>query len=152
MFEINSKPKRITIQKKTKSGDWISSLHLEAHRRHFDYEEISHLLKSFSSSENDVQYRVLNEYKKTILSTQSISFCDNLSLSDLITVHNNDVIDVYTKGNNPKIKHIREFQKFIAKNGGIKKWKFYPIDKNDNYLLCGKLTLRNNTEVSVAFH
>lgn len=152
MFEINSKPKRITIQKKTKSGDWITSFHLEAHRRHFDYEEISDILKTFSPSEDYIQYRVLNEYKKTILSTQSISFCDNLSQCDLITVYNNNTIEVYTKGNNPKIKHFREFQKFIAKNGGIKKWKFYPIDKDDNYLLCGKLTLRNNTEVSVAFH
>lgn len=152
MFEINSKPKSITVQKKSKSGDWITVTHLEAHRRHFSFEEVSSILKTYETSNNFSSYRVINEYKKTILSSQSSSFCDCLSMSNIITVVDEDIVSVYTNGNNSKIKSIREFQKFIARNGGIKKWKFYTIDKSDNYITCGKLTLRNDKNITVSFH
>lgn len=153
MFEINSKPKNITIQKKSKSGEWITLVHLEAHRRRFTYEEVSSILKTYiSESDIEQSFRVVNEYKKTILSSQSLYFCDCLSASDLITVIYEDNVEVFTKGNNSKIKNIREFQKLIARNGGIKKWKFYIVDKSDNYLTCGKLILRNDMKITVGFH
>lgn len=155
MFEINSKPKYITIQQQVKSGDWVSIAKMNAHRRHFSFEEIENLLNLYENIYNTA-IRILNEHEKIILSSSSHNFCCLLNNAAVITTHllNDDDknITTYSVAYNTLLPNVRDFQRYIARHGGIKKWKSYPLEKKDDYTICGKLTLRDDTSLTVAFY
>ena len=155
MFEINSKPKHIIIQQQVKSGDWLTVTKMDAHRRCFSFEEIANLLDLYEVIYN-TSIRILNDYDKVILSTASYGFCRLLENAGIVTSHilNDDPKNVtaYSVAHNTLLPNIRDFQRFIARHGGVKKWKQYPIEKKDDYTICGKLILRDETALTVAFY
>ena len=156
MFEINSKPKSITIQIRVKSGEWMTITKLNAYRRYFSFAEISDLLDIYEVRHNE-NVRILNEYDKVILSSSSHSFCRLLDKMGVITTHwlnNEDIKNVttYSASYNTLLPNVRDFQRLVARHGGIKKWKQYPLEKKDDYTLCGKLTFRDGKMMTVAFY
>lgn len=154
MFEVNSKPKNITIQKKNCNGSW-NKLCTMSSKSHFSYDEIRNIYEAYQATYGSNAYiRIINEYNKTLLSSKSIDFCDMLETYDLITVKNmnENGVETYIKGNNEYLKNIRDFQRIIARHGGIARWYPFDIDKTDNFLICGRLRLRDEKEVTVAFH
>lgn len=158
MFEINSNPKSITIQKKSGSGDWLTISKMQSHRRHFSFIEVKNMLRAYSATyDNQCAIRVANEYGKTILSSYSLLFLETVFDYKLITVkyldeNDNQNLNIFCKANNPNMKNIREFQRYISRNGGIRKWQPYSIDKEDDYLKCGRLHLRSGKCCTVAFY
>lgn len=155
MFEINSKPKSITIQIKSKNGLWTNIATINAHIRKLSYEEVCTILDSYSSLYGSNCYlRVINEYKKTIISTKSSPFCEMMDSHDIITVKasNETEVKTFIKSNNDFIPNMREFQKLVARHGGILKWVPYRLDASDNFLICGRLILHDKTTLTVAFH
>lgn len=155
MFEINSKPVKITIQHKNSNGLWTDDVTLEGKRRKFSYDEVRELLYLYRDlTIGDKAIRVINEYGKTILSSSSVLFCEMLNNHDLITVKKfkEEEMETYIRSNNPFIKNYRDFQRIIASHKGIRRWQSYPVEKSDDYLVCGRLTLRDGTIYTVAFH
>ena len=155
MFEINSKPKKITIQVKSKNGLWTTLTKMESKIRHFTFNEIKTILDAYISLyDSGTLIRIINEWNKTILSTRSVEFCENMNAHDLITVKYTDNEDpkMFIKTHNNVIPNTRMFQRYVASHGGILKWQPYHVDSSDNYLICGRLTLCDNTKLTVAFH
>lgn len=158
MFEINSEPKNITIQKKIANGDWLTITKMQSFKRHFCFDEVKNIFCAYSSLYNhESAIRVINEYGKTILSTYSFEFLNTISEYKLITVKYLDKItkedlDIFYNGCNPNMKNFRDFQRFVSRNGGIRKWQPYPIGPEDNYLRCGRLYLRSGICCTIAFH
>ena len=155
MFEINSKPKKISIQVRVKSGDWLTVSKIDAYRRYFSFEEIAFLLDVYESMYGE-NVRVLNEYSKVILSSASYNFCRHLENANVITTHwiddDKKNVTTYSVPFNSLLPSIRDFQRLVARNGGIKKWKQYSLEKKDDYTLCGKLTFRNGRVMTVAIY
>ena len=156
MFEINSKPKQITIQVRVKSGEWMTLTKLNAHRRYFSFEEITSLMDIYENLYKEC-VRILNDHNKVILSSSSYGFCRLLNNASIITPHwlNNEDennVTTYSGPYNTLLPNIRDFQRLVARHGGIKKWKQYPLEERDDYTLCGKLTLRDGSSMTVAFY
>ena len=155
MFEINSKPKKITIQVKNKNGLWTTLTKMESKMRHFTFDEVKAILEAYVSLYGSYTLiRIINEWNKTILSTRSIEFCEYIGAHELITVKFKECkeLKMFIKTPNDVIPNTRLFQRFVAAHGGILKWQPYDIDASDNYLICGRLTLCDNTTLTVAFH
>lgn len=156
MFEINSKPKKLTIQSQVKSGDWMTITKLTSHRRSFSFDEVINLMNVYENI-YESSIRILNEYDKVIISTSSSEFCRLLKNSSIVVSHwlNNEDTKNFTTYSGPYnnlLPNIRDFQRIIARHGGVKKWKSYPLEQKDDYTICGKLTLRDGEMMTVAFY
>ena len=127
MFEINSKPKKLTIQTQVKSGDWMTITKLTSYRRCFSYDEVINLLIAYENVYNS-SIRILNEYDKVIISTFSSEFCRLLKNSSIVVSHwlnNEDTKNstTYSVPYNTLLPKFRVLQRTIARHGGVKKWK-----------------------------
>lgn len=173
MFELNSKPKRLTVQKHSNANLWTTVCVFskgEGDNSSFTEEEVSNIIDLYNDTVHSI--RVLNEHGKVILSTASMNFCMGVCSYTKISVGGmideayiedengkksieklgikEGLVD-FTCFKNPHITHIREFQRYIARRGGIKRWVEYPRDANDGYIRCGKLTFKDGTSVTVSY-
>ena len=156
MFEINSKPKQITIQVRVKSGEWMTLTKINAHRRYFSFDEVMSIMDLYEHLHNEA-IRILNDYNKVILSSSSYCFCRLLDNAAVVTTHwlnseDKNNLTTYSIPYNTLIPNIRSFQRLVARHGGIKKWKQYPLEERDDYTICGKLTFRDGQSMTVAIY
>lgn len=135
--------------------------------RTFSLEEVYYYLEMFKTPMDEFAdvfdtnvIRILNEYDKVILSTASHDFLIAAGRSGHITVRREIetedggkayVMETYSK-NNKAYPHIREFQRFIGKHGGIKRVVRYPRDEHDGWEQVWKVHFKDGTSVTVGTH
>lgn len=198
MLELNSKPKKLVIQRHTNSKNWMTVAvmykedvveKLADALATANFDKNSNLknvidtlpLKMKSWTVNEVYYhlemaqipseedaaideqynvRILNEYGKVILSSASHDFLIEAGRSGHITVRREIetedggkayIMEIYSN-NNKAYPHIREFQRFIGKHGGIKRVVRYPRDENDGWEQVWKVHFKDGTSVTVGTH
>lgn len=133
----------------------------------FSLEEIYYYLEMFKTPMDEFAdvfdtnvIRILNEYDKVILSTASHDFLIAAGRSGHITVRREIetedggkayVMETYSK-NNKAYPHIREFQRFIGKHGGIKRVVRYPRDEHDGWEQVWKVHFKDGISVTVGTH
>lgn len=163
MLELNSKPKKLEIQRHTKSGNWLTEVVLtraEGDNRTFSVEEIYYWYETFEIPTDDCfaeghlhNVRVLNEHGKVVLSTASHNFLFRAGRASHITVYYplDDICIPYSKIN-PVMQHIRDFQRYIGRHGGISHITEYDRDENDGGIQVYKVYFKNGTYVTVGVH
>lgn len=198
MLELNSKPKKLVIQRHTNSNNWMTvavmykedvvknlsdALVTNPYYKEVDLENVIYALplkmkawtvnevyyhlemaqipsEDLTSVEEEYNVRILNEYGKVILSSASHDFLIEAGRSGHITVRKeietedggkDYVMECYSN-NNKAYPHIREFQRFIGKHGGIKRAVRYPRDENDGWEQVWKVHFKDGTSVTVGTH
>lgn len=198
MLELNSKPKKLVIQRHTNSNNWMTvavmykedvvknlsdALVTNPYYKEVDLEQVIYALplkmkawtvnevyyhlemaqipsEDLTSVEEEYNVRILNEYGKVILSSASHDFLIEAGRSGHITVRKeietedggkDYVMECYSN-NNKAYPHIREFQRFIGKHGGIKRAVRYPRDENDGWEQVWKVHFKDGTSVTVGTH
>jgi hypothetical protein len=187
MLELNSKPKKLVIQRHTKSNNWLTEAVMTKDEvlsvlsvgdgetevetvlpsRTWTEEEVYYLLETFEiptcEGYGDLEtcpVRILNEHNKVILSTASHDFLIAAGRSGHITVRekikNDDGEDYFImncySANNAAYPHIREFQKFIGRHGGISHTSKYPRDEKDGWEQVWKVYFKDGSTVTVGTH
>ena len=202
MLELNSKPKKLVIQRHTNSNNWmtVAVMHKEDVVKklsdalvpnNYDKDtDLEHVIENvicslplkmkawtvdevyyhlemaqipsedLTSVEEQYNVRILNEHGKVILSSASHDFLIEAGRSGHITVRKEIetedggkayVMECYSN-NNKAYPHIREFQRFIGKHGGIKRAVRYPRDENDGWEQVWKVHFKDGTSVTVGTH
>lgn len=187
MLELNSKPKKLVIQRHTKSNNWLTEAVMTKDEvlsvlsvgdgetevetvlpsRTWTEEEVYYLLETFEiptcEGYGDLEtcpVRILNEHGKVILSTASHDFLIAAGRSGHITVRekikNDDGEDYFImncySAKNDAYPHIREFQKFIGRHGGISHTSKYPRDEKDGWEQVWKVYFKDGSTVTVGTH
>lgn len=187
MLELNSKPKKLVIQRHTKSNNWLTEAVMTKDEvlsvlsvgdgetevetvlpsRAWTEEEVYYLLETFEiptyEGYEDLEtcpVRILNEHNKVILSTASHDFLIAAGRSGHITVRenikNDDGEDYFImncySAKNAAYPHIREFQKFIGRHGGISHTSKYPRDEKDGWEQVWKVYFKDGSTVTVGTH
>ena len=187
MLELNSKPKKLVIQRHTKSNNWLTEAVMTKDEvlsvlsavddktevetvlpsRTWTEEEVYYLLETFEiptcEGYGDLEtcpVRILNEHGKVILSTASHDFLIAAGRSGHITVRenikNDDGEDYFImncySAKNAAYPHIREFQKFIGRHGGISHTSKYPRDEKDGWEQVWKVYFKDGSTVTVGTH
>lgn len=126
IFECNTKPREIKIQRCTKAGYWetisvISKTGRKDMGKRLDSREIVDYFNfAINAHYNDV-LRVVNEYDKVLVSTGSIGFLSNLHHSRLLTMKLEDgSIEYISTTGNTNHRPISYFHKTVKARGGIK--------------------------------
>ena len=168
MLELNSKPKKLVVQRHTKANKWLTEAVMykedcENPHRTWTTEEVYYHLENFSVGEEVFEpysVRILNEHGKVILSTASREFLIEAGRSGHITVrepitteHGETayVMNCYS-AKNTAYPHIREFQKFIGRHKGISHVTKYPRDEKDGWEQVWKVYFKDGTNVTVGTH
>ena len=135
--------------------------------RTFSLEEVYYYLEMFKTPMDEFAdvfdtnvIRILNEYDKVILSTASHDFLIAAGRSGHITVKEPiETVDGKVcykmecySAINKAYPHIREFQRFIGKHGGIKRVVRYPRDEHDGWEQVWKVHFKDGTSVTVGTH
>ena len=187
MLELNSKPKKLVIQRHTKSNNWLTEAVMTKDEvlsvlnvgdgetevetvlpsRTWTEEEVYYLLETFEiptcEGYGDLEtcpVRILNEHNKVILSSASHDFLIAAGRSGHITVRekikNDDGEDYFImncySAKNAAYPHIREFQKFIGRHGGISHTSKYPRDEKDGWEQVWKVYFKDGSTVTVGTH
>ena len=172
MLELNSKPKKLIVQRHSKSNNWLTEAVMVKSEEDDDYrrwtvDEVYYLLETFQipcdNSYGDLEtvpVRILNEYGKVILSTASHDFLIEAGRSGHITVREpietEDGETVYKmecySAKNDAYPHIREFQKFIGRHRGISHVTKYPRNEYDGWEQVWKVYFKDKTFVTVGTH
>lgn len=157
MFELNCKPKKLTIQRHTYSNNWKTEAIIikpnEKSNHSFSFGDVVDIFKCFSNS-TDCSIRILNDYDKVIMSSASFDFLFSVWIDSNLLVVNyltENRIENYSS-NNKSFKHIREFQKYIGRQGGIKHVTRYSEDKTDGFIRVWKVYFKNGTYVTVGIY
>lgn len=169
MLELNSKPKKLVIQRHTNSNNWLTEAVMykdenEKGGRRWTEEEVYYLLETYSIGKDDFEdcpVRILNEHGKVILSTASREFLVSAGRSGHITVkepvfdeEGNEVghtMCCYSE-KNKAYTHMREFQKFIGRHKGISHVTKYPRDEKDGWEQVWKVYFKDGSAVTVGTH
>lgn len=152
MLELNSKPKKLVVQRHTKSCNWLTEAELyrgKNDNRSFTEDEILRVYNCWAMCSEE-SIRILNEYDKVILSSASLEFLQGIGNAAIISVIYDDKEQVHYSDCNKIYPPKREFQKYIGRHGGINNVTIYPIDESDGYLECCKVYLKDGTFVTVA--
>ena len=172
MLELNSKPKKLIVQRHSKSNNWLTEAVMVKSEEENDYrrwtvDEVYYLLETFQiPSDNSygdletVPVRILNEHGKVILSTASHDFLIEAGRSGHITVREpietEDGETVYKmecySAKNAAYPHIREFQRFIGRHKGISHVTKYPRNEYDGWEQVWKVYFKDKTFVTVGTH
>ena len=172
MLELNSKPKKLIVQRHSKSNNWLTEAVMVKSEEDTDYrrwtvDEVYYLLETFQiPSDSDygdletVPVRILNEHGKVILSTASHDFLIEAGRSGHITVREpietEDGETVYKmecySAKNDAYPHMREFQKFIGRHKGISHVTKYPRNEYDGWEQVWKVYFKDKTFVTVGTH
>ena len=172
MLELNSKPKKLIVQRHSKSNNWLTEAVMvkseeDTDHRRWTVDEVYYLLETFEipCDENygdlkTVPVRILNEHGKVILSTASHDFLIEAGRSGHITVREpietEDGETVYKmetySSKNKAYPHIREFQKFIGRHKGISHVTKYPRNEYDGWEQVWKVYFKDKTFVTVGTH
>jgi hypothetical protein len=172
MLELNSKPKKLIVQRHSKSNNWLTEAVMvkseeETDHRRWTVDEVYYLLETFEIPSDDgygdletVPVRILNEHGKVILSTASHDFLIEAGRSGHITVREpietEDGDTIYKmecySAKNDAYPHIREFQKFIGRHKGISHVTKYPRNEYDGWEQVWKVYFKDKTFVTVGTH
>ena len=185
MLELNSKPKKLVVQRHSKSNKWqtvavmtkdnikYEIMHEEGDKTcvnevlptcAWTVEEVYYHLETFKLPGNDWEeeypVRILNEHGKVILSSASHDFLIAAGRSGHITVREPiETVDGKTaykmecySAKNEAYPHIREFQRFIGRHGGIKHVTKYPRDERDGWEQVWKVFFKDGLSVTVGTH
>ena len=173
MLELNSKPKKLVVQRHSKSNNWLTEAVLvksedENDHRTWTEEEIYYILESAEIPMQETGYyegetqpvRILNEHGKVILSTASHDFLIEAGRAGHITVREpietEDGETVYKmecySAKNDAYPHIREFQRFIGRHKGISHVTKYPRNEYDGWEQVWKVYFKDKTFVTVGTH
>ena len=136
--------------------------------RAWTVDEVYYLLETFQIPGEGTGYgeletqpvRILNEHGKVILSTASHDFLIEAGRSGHITVREPiETVDGKTaykmecySAKNDAYPHIREFQKFIGRHGGISHVTKYPRNEYDGWEQVWKVYFKDKTSVTVGTH
>ena len=166
MLELNSKPKKLIVQRHSKSNNWLTEAVMyksedEKDHRTWTEEEIYYILETAEIPMEGTGYgeletqpvRILNEHGKVILSTASHDFLVEAGRSGHITVHyplENEMKCYSNK--NEAYPHIREFQRFIGRHKGISHVTKYPRNEYDGWEQVWKVYFKDGTYVTVGTH
>jgi hypothetical protein len=172
MLELNSKPKKLIVQRHSKSNNWLTEAVMvkseeDDDNRRWTVDEVYYLLETFQipcdESYGDLEtvpVRILNEHGKVILSTASHDFLIEAGRSGHITVRE----PIETEGGETAYKmecysakndaypHIREFQRFIGRHKGISHVTKYPRNEYDGWEQVWKVYFKDKTFVTVGTH
>ena len=173
MLELNSKPKKLIVQRHSKSNNWLTEAVMvkseeETDHRRWTVDEVYYLLETFEipcdESYGDLEtvpVRILNEHGKVILSTASHDFLIEAGRSGHITVRMpvfdefgrdaGTIMETYS-AKNEAYPHIREFQKFIGRHKGISHVTKYPRNEYDGWEQVWKVYFKDKTFVTVGTH
>ena len=172
MLELNSKPKKLIVQRHSKSNNWLTEAVMVKSEEDTDYrrwtvDEVYYLLETFQIPSDDgygdletVPVRILNEHGKVILSTASHDFLIEAGRSGHITVREPiETVDGKTtykmecySAKNDAYPHIREFQKYIGRHKGISHVTKYPRNEYDGWEQVWKVYFKDKTFVTVGTH
>ena len=172
MLELNSKPKKLIVQRHSKSNNWLTEAVMVKSEEDTDYrrwtvDEVYYLLETFQIPCDDgygdletVPVRILNEHGKVILSTASHDFLIEAGRSGHITVREpietEDGETAYKmecySAKNAAYPHIREFQRFIGRHKGISHVTKYPRNEYDGWEQVWKVYFKDKTFVTVGTH
>ena len=172
MLELNSKPKKLIVQRHSKSNNWLTEAVMvksekDDDNRRWTVDEVYYLLETFQIPSDDgygdletVPVRILNEHGKVILSTASHDFLIEAGRSGHITVREPiETVDGKTtykmecySAKNDAYPHIREFQKFIGRHKGISHVTKYPRNEYDGWEQVWKVYFKDKTFVTVGTH
>ena len=173
MLELNSKPKKLIVQRHSKSNNWLTEAVMvkseeDTDHRRWTVDEVYYLLETFEIP-NDNSYgdletvpvRILNEHGKVILSTASHDFLIEAGRSGHITVRMpvfdefgrdaGTIMETYS-AKNAAYPHIREFQKYIGLHKGISHVTKYPRNEYDGWEQVWKVYFKDKTSVTVGTH
>ena len=180
MLELNSKPKKLVVQRHSKSNKWRTEavmykdepqvikndsgeIETVLPSRAWTEEEVYYHLEMFGITENgdECSVRILNEHGKVILSTTSHDFLISAGRSGHITVRE-PIVDENGKvvahkmecysAINDAYASIREFQKFIGRHKGISHVTRYPRDEQDGWEQVWKVYFKDGSDVTVGTH
>ena len=172
MLELNSKPKKLIVQRHSKSNNWLTEAVMvkseeETDHRRWTVDEVYYLLETFQIPSDDsygdldvVPVRIVNEHGKVILSTASHDFLIEAGRSGHITVREPiETVDGKTayamecySAKNDAYPHIREFQKYIGRHKGISHVTKYPRNEYDGWEQVWKVYFKDKTFVTVGTH
>jgi hypothetical protein len=175
MFELNSKPKKIVVQKHSNANVWTTVAVVtkgEGDNSSFTEHEVIEFMNLYNDFEHSL--RVLNEHNKVIMSIASFEFCTVVANSPLILVKGmlveevqsledgkrrkvltgevNEELMAYTCSKNKEFSPYSDFQRYIGRRGGIKHWKPYENDESDGFIDCGKLTFHDGSSVTISWY
>ena len=180
MLELNSKPKKLVVQRHSKSNKWRTEAVMYKDEpqvikndsgdvetvlptRAWTEEEVYYHLEMFGITEDgdERSVRILNEHGKVILSTASHDFLISAGRSGHITVRE-PIVDENGKvvahkmecysAINDAYANIREFQKFIGRHKGISHVTRYPRDEQDGWEQVWKVYFKDGSDVTVGTH
>lgn len=173
MLELNSKPKKLIVQRHSKSNNWLTEAVMvkseeDTDHRRWTVDEVYYLLETFEipcdESYGDLEtvpVRILNEHGKVILSTASHDFLIEAGRSGHITVRMpvfdefgrdaGTIMETYS-AKNDAYPHIREFQKYIGRHKGISHVTKYPRNEYDGWEQVWKVYFKDKTSVTVGTH
>lgn len=173
MLELNSKPKKLIVQRHSKSNNWLTEAVMvkseeETDHRRWTVDEVYYLLETFEipceDSYGDLKtapVRILNEHGKVILSTASHDFLIEAGRSGHITVrmpvfdefgrNAGTIMETYS-AKNDAYPHVREFQKYIGRHKGISHVTKYPRNEYDGWEQVWKVYFKDKTFVTVGTH
>lgn len=173
MLELNSKPKKLIVQRHSKSNNWLTEAVMvkseeDTDHRRWTVDEVYYLLETFETPCDErygdletVPVRILNEHGKVILSTASHDFLIEAGRSGHITVrvpvfdefgrNAGTIMETYS-AKNDAYPHIREFQKYIGRHKGISHVTKYPRNEYDGWEQVWKVYFKDKTSVTVGTH
>lgn len=172
MLELNSKPKKLIVQRHSKSNNWLTEAVMvkseeDTDHRRWTVDEVYYLLETFETPCDErygdletVPVRILNEHSKVILSTASHDFLVAAGRAGHITVRVPLVtvdgqtayaIECYST-KNAVYPHMREFQRYIGKHKGISHVTKYPRDEKDGWEQIWKVYFKDGSDVTVGTH
>lgn len=160
-FEIDYKPNKLIIQRKTKAGTWCQINEIEA-KVPFTPEAVYDIVVYLANS-YDADIRILSGKGNQLITSRGIdfnrvtsvtpaSFYKNLNLAKLVTASKeNGQISVFGR-NNKYMPSIDTIWDFLANHGGLKAYHPYAVTPEDGYIWCGKVTCEDGTVFTIAFY
>ena len=173
MLELNSKPKKLVVQRHSKSNNWVTEAVMyksedENDHRKWTVDEVYYILEMAEIPGEGTGYdeletqpvRILNEHGKVILSTASHDFLiaagrsGHITVREPITTENGETAFTMAcySAKNEAYPHIREFQRFVGRHKGISHVTKYPRDENDGWEQVWKVYFKDKTFVTVGTH
>ena len=173
MLELNSKPKKLVVQRHSKSNNWVTEAVMyksedENDHRKWTVDEVYYILEMAEIPGEGTGYdeletqpvRILNEHGKVILSTASHDFLieagrsGHITVREPITTENGETAFTMAcySAKNEAYPHIREFQRFVGRHKGISHVTKYPRDEKDGWEQVWKVYFKDKTSVTVGTH
>lgn len=160
-FELDYKPNKLIIQRKTKANKWYQINEIEAKVPFVP--EMIHDIVAYLANYYDADIRIISGKGFQLITSRGLdlvnprsvtpnSFYKNLNLAKLVTAtKENSTISVFGR-NNPYLPSIDTIWDYLVEHGGLKSYRPYAVTPEDGYIWCGKVTCEDGTIFTIAFH